>query len=264
MPRYKILIEYDGRPYVGWQRQAAHASVQQTIEEAILRLSGEMVSTRGAGRTDAGVHATGQVAHFDLVSAWTGLRLRDGLNAQLRPAPIAILSAEPVADSFDARRSATQRHYIYRVIDRRAPAALDIDRVWDVRKRLDVEAMRQGAAHLIGKHDFTTFRSADCQAKSPLKTLDAIEITRSGDDVRFAVAARSFLHNQVRSMVGTLKKVGEGKWPPDAVRAALEARHRGACGPVAPPGGLYLVRVDYGPPPSEAEEAVDDLAEDEA
>ena len=265
MARYKILIEYDGRPYAGWQRQAGHPSVQQTIEEAIFRICGETVSTRGAGRTDAGVHATGQVAHFDLASHWTGLRMRDALNAQLRPAPIAILTAEPVPDTFDARRSATQRHYIYRVIDRRAPAALDIDRVWDVRKRLDIEAMREGAAHLIGKHDFTTFRSADCQAKSPLKTLDAIGITREGDEIRFAVSARSFLHNQVRSMVGTLKKVGEHKWPPIAVAEVLEARRRSACGPVAPPGGLYLVRVDYGKaPPSESEQAVDDLAEDEA
>lgn len=265
MPRYRILIEYDGRPYAGWQRQANAPSVQQTIEEAIERFSGETVSTRGAGRTDAGVHALGQVAHFDLAGHWQGGRIRDAMNAQLRPAPIAIIAAEPVPDSFDARRSATARHYLYRVVDRRAPAALEIDRVWDVRRRLDIEAMREGAAMLLGKHDFTTFRSADCQAKSPLKTLDALEIARRGDEVLFEVSARSFLHNQVRSMVGTLKKVGEGKWPPEAVGAALVARDRKACGPVAPPGGLYLVRVDYGAKPrSEAEETVDELAEDEA
>jgi len=262
MPRYKILVEYDGRPYAGWQRQANAPSVQQTLEEAIQRFSGEAAVTKGAGRTDSGVHATGQVAHFDLSGVWTGLRIRDAMNAQLRPAPIAVIEAAPVPDSFDARRSATKRHYLYRVLDRRAPAALDIDRVWDVRRRLDIEAMREGAKLLLGKHDFTTFRSADCQAKSPLKTLDALEIRRAGDEVLFDVSARSFLHNQVRSMVGTLKKVGEGKWPPSRVGDVLDARDRKACGPVAPPGGLYLVRVEYGV--LQAEEPVDDLAEDDA
>ena len=265
MPRYKILIEYDGRPYAGWQKQVNAPSVQQTIEEAIFRFSGERAVLQGAGRTDTGVHALGQVGHFDLFGPWQGGRIRDALNAQLRPAPIAILAAEPVSDLFDARRSALRRHYLYRVIDRRAPAALDIDRVWDVRRHLDIEAMRAGAALLIGHHDFTTFRSADCQAKSPMKTLDRLDIARRGEEVLFEVSARSFLHNQVRSMVGTLKKVGEGKWPPEAVGAALAARARTACGPVAPPSGLYLVRVDY-PAAAvlEAEQAVDDLAEDEA
>ncbi len=261
MPRYRILIEYDGTPYSGWQRQANAPSVQQTIEEAIFRFSGEDVPTRGAGRTDTGVHALGQVAHFDLAGHWRGERIRDAMNAQLRPAPIAILEAAEVADSFDARRSATARHYLYRVLDRRAPAAIDISRVWDVRKRLDIDAMQEAANTLLGKHDFTTFRSADCQAKSPLKTLDRLDITRSGDEVLFSVSARSFLHNQVRSMVGTLKKVGERKWPVSAVAEVLEARDRKACGPVAPPGGLYLMRVDYG---SRAEQAIDEADEDEA
>ncbi len=265
MPRYKLLIEYDGRPYAGWQKQANAPSVQQTIEEAIFRFSGERAPLQGAGRTDTGVHALGQVGHVDLSGDWQGGRIRDALNAQLRPAPIAIIAAEGVPDTFDARRSATRRHYLYRIVDRRAPAALDIDRVWDVRRRLDIEAMRDAAALLIGHHDFTTFRSADCQAKSPLKTLDAIAISRQGDEVLFEVSARSFLHNQVRSMVGTLKKVGEGKWPAEAVGEALEARDRKACGPVAPPGGLYLVRVDYrAASVSDPEQAVDDLAEDEA
>ncbi len=264
MPRYKLLIEYDGRPYAGWQKQANAPSVQQTIEEAIFRFSGERTPLQGAGRTDTGVHALGQVGHFDLPGIWQGGRIRDALNAQLRPAPIAIIAAEPVPDAFDARRSAVRRHYLYRIVDRRAPAALDIDRVWDVRRRLDIEAMREAAAMLVGNHDFTTFRSADCQAKSPVKTLDAIAIRRQGDEILFDVSARSFLHNQVRSMVGTLKKVGEGKWLPDAVGAALAARDRKACGPVAPPGGLYLVRVDYRAAASEPEQAVDDLAEDEA
>jgi tRNA pseudouridine38-40 synthase len=261
MPRYKILIEYDGVPYSGWQRQANAPSVQQTIEEAIERFSGEAVSTRGAGRTDTGVHALGQVAHFDLSRPWKTDRIRDAMNAQLRPAPIAILKAEAVPDDFDARRSALRRHYLYRVVDRRAPAAIDINRVWDVRTRLDVDAMQEAADSLIGKHDFTTFRSADCQAESPLKTLDRLVVSRRGEEVHFEVTARSFLHNQVRSMVGTLKKVGEEKWPVTRVWEALQARDRKACGPVAPPGGLYLVKVDYG---SKPEQPIDDAAEDQA
>jgi tRNA pseudouridine38-40 synthase len=259
MPRYKLLIEYDGTPYSGWQRQANAPSVQQALEGAILRFSGEPALTFGAGRTDSGVHATGQVAHFDLSGEWTGLRIRDAMNAQLRPEPVAVIEAEPVDDDFDARRSAIRRHYIYRVLDRRAPAALEINRVWDVRKRLDIDAMQDAANLLLGWHDFTTFRSADCQAKSPMKTLERIEITREGDHVLFGVSARSFLHNQVRSMVGTLKKVGEGKWPSSRVGEVLEARDRKACGPVAPPGGLYLVKVDYG---SGAEPSTEDPGEE--
>jgi tRNA pseudouridine38-40 synthase len=261
MPRYKLLIEYDGTPYAGWQRQANAPSVQAVLEEAILSFSGEAVSTRGAGRTDAGVHALGQVAHFDLAGEWAGNRVRDAMNAFLRPAPVVVIEAFRVSDDFDARYSAVQRHYLYRIIDRRAPAALDIDRVWDVRTALDVEAMQEAANSLLGTHDFTTFRSAHCQALSPRKTLDRLQVFRRGEEIEFEVSARSFLHNQVRSMVGTLKKVGEGKWPVGQVAAVLEARDRKACGPVAPAGGLYLTRVDYG---SKAEDPVDGLVEDEA
>ena len=261
MPRYKILIEYDGTPYAGWQRQKNAPSVQQALEAAIKRFTGEDVLTFGAGRTDSGVHATGQVGHFDLSGEWTGRRIRDAMNAQLRPAPIAILEAEPVDDSFDARYSAVKRHYVYRVIDRRAPAALEINRVWDVRKHLDIDAMQEAANSLLGWNDFTTFRSTDCQALSPMKTLDRLDVRREGDQILFEVSSRSFLHNQVRSMVGTLKKVGEGSWPVARVAEVLEARDRKACGPVAPAGGLYLVRVDYA---SGAEQPAEDSAEDEA
>lgn len=245
MPRYRLTIEYDGRSFVGWQAQANGRSVQQAIEEAIFRFTGETVRIRGAGRTDAGVHALGQVCHFDLEKPHTPLRVREAMNAQLRPEPVAVVEAEEVPGDFDARFSATARHYLYRILDRRAPPALDLGRVWHVPRRLDADAMHEAAQALVGKHDFTTFRSAECQAKSPVKTLSAIAVARYGDEVHVTTSARSFLHNQVRSMVGSLKKVGEGRWPVVSIGEALAAADRRRCGPVAPPDGLYLVKVDY-------------------
>ena len=245
MPRYKLTIEYDGTPFVGWQRQANGRSVQQAVEEALQRLSAEEPTLRGAGRTDAGVHALGQVAHFDLEREWSGDKLRDGLNAHLRPEPIAILAAELVANGFDARYSAIRRHYSYRILLRRAPPVLDRGRVWHVARALDAVAMHRAAQRLVGTHDFTTFRSTECQAKSPVRTLDLLDVLKSGDELVVNATARSFLHNQVRSLVGSLKLVGEGKWSADDIALALEARDRKASGPVAPPDGLYLMRVDY-------------------
>jgi tRNA pseudouridine38-40 synthase len=245
MSRFKITIEYDGSPYLGWQRQAEGRTVQGAIEEAIRRLAGEAVTLRGAGRTDTGVHAYGQVAHFDLMSGLDADTIRNGINAYLRPEPIVVLAAASVSADFDARLSATARHYRYRILNRRSPPAVDRGRVWHVPQPLDVTAMRLGAAALVGHHDFTTFRSADCQAKSPVKTLDRLDVERHGEEIRFEASARSFLHSQVRSMVGTLVKVGTGAWPVERVAAALEARDRAECGPLAPPHGLYLVAVDY-------------------
>jgi len=245
MPRYRIVIEYDGGPFVGWQRQANGPSVQQALEEAVRAFSGENVVVKGAGRTDAGVHALGQVAHFDLERERGTDTIRDAVNAHLRPQPITVISAEEVAADFDARFSAKRRHYLYRISDRRAPPALDRGRVWWVMQPLAADAMHEAAQALIGQHDFTTFRSAECQAKSPVKTLDRLDVSREGNEVIVRADARSFLHNQVRSMVGALKKVGEGKWPVGAVGEALEARDRSRSGPVAPPDGLYLVAVDY-------------------
>jgi tRNA pseudouridine38-40 synthase len=245
MPRYKLTIEYDGGPFVGWQRQANGRSVQQAVEEALLRLTGAEVRLRAAGRTDAGVHALGQVAHLDLSGEWRGTKLRDGLNAHLRPEPIAILVAETVAADFDARFSALRRHYRYRILTRRAPPVLDRGRVWHVGRPLNAVAMHRAAQLLIGTHDFTTFRSAECQAKSPVKTLDQLAVLRRGYELVIMASARSFLHNQVRSLVGSLKLVGEGKWSADDLTRALEARNRAAAGPVAPAEGLYLERVDY-------------------
>ena len=245
MPRYRIVIEYDGGPFVGWQRQANGPSVQQALEEAVRAFSGENVVVKGAGRTDAGVHALGQVAHFDLERKRGTDTIRDAVNAHLRPQPITVISAEEVAADFDARFSAKRRHYLYRISDRRAPPALDRGRVWWVMQPLAADAMHEAAQALIGQHDFTTFRSAECQAKSPVKTLDRLDVSREGNEVIVRADARSFLHNQVRSMVGALKKVGEGKWPVGAVGEALEARDRSRSGPVAPPDGLYLVAVDY-------------------
>jgi tRNA pseudouridine38-40 synthase len=245
VPRYKITIEYDGTPFAGWQWQETVASVQRTLTEAIASFTGETSMVQGAGRTDAGVHALGQVAHFDVTKEYETDTVRDALNAHLRPHPVAVLSAEKVAPDFDARRSATRRHYLYRIANRRPDLTLDRLRAWRVPRRLDVDAMHAAAQRLVGKHDFTTFRSTECQAKSPEKTLDRLDVSRVGDEVHIVAVARSFLHNQVRSMVGTLVPVGDGKWTADDVSRALAARDRTACGQVAPPEGLYLVRVDY-------------------
>jgi tRNA pseudouridine38-40 synthase len=245
MPRYKLTIEYDGGPFVGWQVQDNGPSVQGALIAAVATFCGEKVSIRGAGRTDAGVHALGQVAHVDLVKAWDADTVRDALNAHLRPHPVVVLAAEAVDASFDARRSARRRHYLYRIINRRTDLALERGRAWRIGKPLDAAAMHGAAQRLLGRHDFTTFRHAECQAKSPVKTLDRLEVERSGEELRVLAAARSFLHNQVRSMVGALALVGEGKWSADDVSAALGARDRAACAPVAPPDGLYLLRVDY-------------------
>lgn len=247
MPRYKLTIEYDGGPFVGWQRQKNGRSVQEAIEEAIAAFSRERVTVKGAGRTDAGVHALAQVAHLDLARAWPADTVRDAVNAHLRPEPVSILSVEPVPDEFDARFSASKRHYLYRIVDRRAPLALDRDRVWHVPARLDADAMQMAAQSLVGKHDFTTFRAAECQARSPVRTLDRIDVSRRGSEIEVCASARSFLHNQVRSMVGSLKKVGEGRWPVAEVAVALAARDRARSGPVAPAHGLYLLAVDYSP-----------------
>jgi len=245
MPRYKIIVEYDGGPFVGWQLQEKDLSVQGVLMAAIRSFTGEEVAVQGAGRTDAGVHALGQVAHFDLAVERTTDTVRDAINAHLRPHPVAVLSAERVPQDFDARRSALRRHYLYRIANRRPDLALERGRAWRVPRRLDAEAMHAAAQRLVGKHDFTTFRSTECQAKSPDKTLDRLDVSRVGDEVHITAVARSFLHNQVRSMVGSLALVGDAKWSADDLAAALAARDRSACGPVAPPEGLYLVKVDY-------------------
>lgn len=247
MTRFRITIEYDGGPFVGWQIQENGPSVQAALVEAIWRFSGERVEVRGAGRTDAGVHARGQVAHFDLARAMAPERIRDAINFHLKPAPIAVIDCAPVAAVFDARFSATRRDYAYIIINRRAPLTLDAGRAWRVPVPLDADAMHKAAQVLLGQHDFTTFRSVRCQARSPVKTLDRLDVAREGERIVIRASARSFMHNQVRSLVGSLKLVGEGKWSRDDLRAALEARDRSACGPVAPACGLYLVDVGYAP-----------------
>jgi tRNA pseudouridine38-40 synthase len=245
MPRYKLTIEYDGGPFVGWQVQGSGPSVQGLLMAAIEAFCGERVKVGGAGRTDAGVHALGQVAHVDLAKAWDADTVRDAVTAHLRPHPVAVLAAEAVPDTFDARFSATKRHYRYRIVNRRADLALERGRAWRLPRPLDDAAMLAAAQCLVGRHDFTTFRHVDCQAKSPVKTLDQLDVVRDGEEVRIVASARSFLHTQVRSMVGALAFVGEGRWSADDLSAALAARDRTACAPVAPPEGLYLVRVDY-------------------
>ncbi len=245
MPRYKLTIEYDGTPYVGWQVQDNGPSVQGVLTDAIAAFAGERSAVQGAGRTDAGVHALGQVAHVDLAKEWDNDTVRDAINFHLRPRPVAVLKVERVEATFDARFSATRRHYLYRIANRRADLTLDHNRSWRVPRPLDEAAMHAAAQQLVGRHDFTTFRAAECQAKSPIKTLDRLDVSRQGEELRIIASARSFLHHQVRSMVGSLVHVGEGKWAAEDVAAALAARDRARCGQVAPPQGLYLVQVEY-------------------
>jgi len=245
MPRYKLIIEYDGEPFVGWQFQAAGHSVQGVLESAVAQINGAPATVHGAGRTDAGVHALGQVAHVDLARSWDVFKLRNALNANVRPHPVSVLAISEVGEDFHARFSATRRHYLFRILNRRSPPALDRGKVWWLPVDLDAEAMHVAAQLLVGKHDFSTFRAAQCQAQSPVKTLDRIDVARYGELIELRCDARSFLHNQVRSMVGSLRLVGEGKWRAQDLKRALEARDRARCGPVSPPDGLYLLRVDY-------------------
>jgi len=245
MPRYRLIIEYDGGPFCGWQIQNNQLSIQGALEDAVAAINGAPARVNGAGRTDAGVHALAQVAHVDIEKTLPPGRFRDGLNAHLRPLPIGVLAADVVPDTFEARFSAIRRHYRYRIVNRRANLAIDAGKVWRVPRPLDADAMHVAAQRLLGKHDFTTFRDTECQAKSPEKTLDQLDVARYGDEVEIVTSARSFLHSQVRSMVGSLVWVGEGRWSADDLRGALDAQDRRACGPVAPPDGLYLVRVDY-------------------
>lgn len=250
MPRYKLTIEYDGTPYRGWQRQKNGLSVQEVIETAIEGFAGEAATIFGAGRTDAGVHATGQVAHVDLARDWEADTVRDALNAHMRDEPVSIIAAERVGEDFDARFSARKRWYRYRIFSRRAPPAIERGRVWWVSRDLDVAAMHDAAKALVGTHDFNTFRSSHCQAKNPIRTLEELSVARGpGDEIHITAMAQSFLHNQIRSFAGTLKLVGEGRWTTADVIAALESRDRTRCGPVAPPDGLYLTQVEYGNAP---------------
>jgi tRNA pseudouridine38-40 synthase len=243
--RYRLTLEYDGGPFVGWQRQDNGPSVQGALETAIEKLSGARATVTGAGRTDAGVHALGQVAHFDLEKDFAPDKIRDGLNHFLRPAPVVVLDAQVADGDFHARFSATGRHYLYRILNRRSPPALDTGHVWHLTVPLDAEAMHQAAQTLVGQHDFTTFRAAECQALSPVKTLDRLDVAWRSEEIHIEASARSFLHHQIRSFAGTLKLAGEGKWATRDVADALEARDRSRCGPVAPPDGLYLVKIDY-------------------
>jgi tRNA pseudouridine38-40 synthase len=243
--RWRLTIEYDGEPFMGWQRQEHGPSVQQTLEEAVHRMTSELATFTAAGRTDAGVHALAMTAQVEIERHLTPHRLREGLNALVRPHPISVLEVEQVADDWHARFSCVGRRYRYRILNRRAPPALDAGKVWHIAVPLDVEMMAEGGAHLIGRHDFTTFRSAQCQSDSPVKTLDRLDVRRAGEEIHVEAAARSFLHHQVRSMVGCLALVGRGQWKPDDMRRALEARDRSALGLNAPPHGLYFVEAIY-------------------
>lgn len=245
MPRYKLIIEYDGGPFVGWQRQENGPSIQAAVEEAIRALSGETVNVAAAGRTDAGVHALAMVAHFDLEKTFRPDVVRDALNQHLRPAPIAVLEASEADEEFHARFSCIGRAYEYRIVNRRSPLTLDRGRAWQVPSILDADAMDEAAQVLVGQHDFTTFRAVACQSNSPVKTLDEISVSRAGEEIFIRCSARSFLHHQVRSFTGSLVDVGRGKWRAKDLKDALEARDRKACGPVAPPDGLYFVRAVY-------------------
>ena len=248
MPRYKLIIEYDGTPFVGWQRQSEGVSIQQLIEEAVTKFCGERATVYGAGRTDAGVHALAQAAHFDLAKPADPFRIVEALNFHLKPRPVAILDCREAAPDFHARFSAVERRYRYRIANRRAPLTLDRGRAWRVTVPLDAGAMHAAAQRLVGQHDFTSFRAADCQADSPVKTLDQLDVARFGEEIELTARARSFLHHQVRNMVGTLKLVGEGKWSARDVAEALAARDRAAAGATAPAEGLYLVAVTYPDP----------------
>ena len=245
MTRWKLTVEYDGTAFVGWQRQKNGLSVQESIERAVHRFCGETVTVHGAGRTDAGVHALGQVAHVDIARRTRAQTVRDALNAHLRPLPVAVLAAEDAGERFHARLSARERVYLYRIVNRRAPLAVARGRAWHVQKPLDEAAMHDAAQLLVGRHDFSSFRASLCQARSPVKTLDVLDVARAGEEIRIQARARSFLHHQVRNMVGTLRLVGEGKWTREDVAAALAARDRAAGGPTAPAEGLYLVEVRY-------------------
>ena len=249
MPRYALKIEYDGSPFVGWQRQRSQLSVQGSIEKSLSKLENKEHKIAGAGRTDAGVHARSQVAHCDLDKEWQPFRLSEALNFHLRPLPIAVIDCALVNSDWHARFSALERKYLFRLLVRRAPSTHEAGLVWQIGHSLDLSKMLEASKYLLGKHDFTTFRSSMCQAKSPIKTLDELKIDRitgwSGDEFRFQLRARSFLHNQVRSFVGTLERVGAGSWSPFDVKKALEAKDRSACGPVSPPQGLYLTDVVY-------------------
>ncbi|MBL0370428.1 tRNA pseudouridine(38-40) synthase TruA [Rhizobium sp. KVB221] len=248
MPRFRMTVEYDGAPYVGWQRQDNGHSVQGAIEKAILAMTGEAISLKAAGRTDSGVHAFGQVCHADLTRDWKAITVMNAVNAYLAQAEerVAILDVQVAPDTFDARFSATKRHYLYRIVNRLAPTAIEAERAWHVKKPLDHEAMHAAAQELVGHHDFTTFRSTHCQAKNPNRTIERLDVSRNGELIEIRASAQSFLHNQIRSFAGTLKLAGEGKWSLADVRDALEARDRTRCGPVAPPWGLFFMQVDYG------------------
>jgi tRNA pseudouridine38-40 synthase len=245
LTRFRLTVEYDGRPFMGWQRQAHGPSVQQAIEDATQAVTGETITLHAAGRTDAGVHGLGMVAHMDVAKPFTPFRLMEALNAKLRPLPVAILSCETAPDDFHARFSCLARHYEYHIVNRRAPLTFETGLAWRLSPALDTTAMHDAAQTLVGHHDFTTFRSVHCQSASPLKTLDRLDVIRSGDRILIHVSARSFLHHQVRSMVGCLSLVGQGKWSAADLKAALEAKDRAALGLNAPPDGLYFVRADY-------------------